>query len=177
VATRKELLDNYVEPGMCVLGYLLSLENVRAVLVNPVDPDAPPTEEEVYDPIYPIQQDPDGGFPYIRYNVSSYTVPNEYWRRFEQLSGAIYDRNMAVAGVVQNEIQRHLSDGGDAATRLNSWLSWDENPITQGKPPYLFYDVTWLAGGDMEPTSEVGGAHARLITLAYSYTEVDWDGK
>jgi hypothetical protein len=172
MATRDELLRDYVEPGMCVLGYLLSLDNVRAVLGLKGEPD-----DDVFDPIFPIQQDPDGGFPYIRYNVSSYIDVNEYWRRYEQLNAAIYDRNMAVAGVVQNEIQRHLADGGEAADRLNHWLAWNDNPITQGKPPYLFYDVTWLAGGEMEPTSEVGGAHSRLITLSYSYTEMDWDGR
>lgn len=119
------------------------------------------------DVFYPVQQDPTGGFPYVRYSARIDVGANTHWMHTVQIAYAMYFSSVADSALAMNIIMDKVRLGDESATALNKWLAGPEYTHT---PLFEFKALEWISGGHTDPTGESGGAHARLLTIGADYT-------
>lgn len=119
---------------------------------------------------FPVQQDPLGGFPYIRYSTSTNVGVSNYWMRFDDIMMAVYADDVTKSAQVMNIILDKVKAGDISAANLNRYLrSPAYLDLGHGPSLFEFKHMEWLNGGSTQPTEERGGAHARLISFRVSY--------
>lgn len=116
---------------------------------------------------YPAQQDPQGGFPYVRYVTSTGANANNWWMQRDEIMYAMYFGSIEHSAAAMNIIFDKIKTGDASAQALNRWV--EDSPY--GKY-YEYHNFDWQTGGSIEPSGEQGGAHARLVSFSLDYSRL-----
>lgn len=123
-------------------------------------------EDDETDVFYPVQQEPTGGFPYVRYSSANRVWANTHWMHTDEIHYAMYFSSVSDSARAMNIIMDKVKAGDISAYVLNRWLkNHGEHDIM-----FEYHTLEWMTGGSSQPTQERGGAHARLVSFNVSYS-------
>jgi len=138
----------------------LSEQRLRELLVDPRL-----SQGNDADPFYPVAQQPESGFPYIRYGIGRDVAPSQWWMRTEQVMLEIFMLDIVESNEVVNIMIDMAGRESDSATDLTNWLVERNNELQeQEEPPvpidYVYHSIKYMGSGEIEATEEEGGHHS-----------------
>lgn len=118
---------------------------------------------------YPVQQDPEGGFPYVRYSSTIYAGAENFWYHHLEMMYAMYFVSAMDSTRAMNIIFDKVSAGDISGLELERWRR-EQAAQDDIYNSYTFHSCEWVSGGSTQPTEERGGAHARMLTFRVWYS-------
>lgn len=124
-----------------------------------------PNDATALRPVFPSQQFPESEFPYIRYTTMNHIAHNAPWMYTGEAFLFLWFNQIDDAQRCANIITEMCSYGDESAGELERWLA-----INDIQPPYFYHSIIVPGGGEIEPTSERGGAHSYALSLTVEYS-------
>lgn len=122
-------------------------------------------------PFFPVAQQPEGGFPYVRYTVARDVGFPQWWMHTEQVGLDLYTQSINDSTEVLNEFIDMAGRGDDSARDLEIWLR------AQGRTlDFQYHSIRYVGGGDIGTSNEEGGAHSRIMMFNIEYSPLEGRG-
>lgn len=116
-------------------------------------------------PFYPVSEQPESGFPHVRYTTAQEVHFPQWYLRTELLGLDIYMGDIMDSTELVNRLMDHSIEGAKAARDLSKWLRDNGRQID-----FEFHSITWIGGGDIGAPEEEGGAHSRIANFAIQFS-------
>lgn len=142
----------------------LSDKRIKELIVEP-RPSTTPGGWDISNPFFPVAQQPEGGFPYIRYTVARETGTSQWWMHTEQVGIDLYTDNILDSTEVLNRFISMAGREDDSAKDLHRWLELEGRT-----PEFEYHSIRYIGGGDIGASSEEGGAHSRIMMFSIDYS-------
>lgn len=127
--------------------------------------DYDPNGDEWEYPFYPVSEQPESGFPQVRYTTAQEVHFPQWWIRTELLGLDIYMADIMDSTRLLNNLMDYSIDGAKAARELQRWIR------NEGRSEdFEYHSITWIGGGDIGAPEEEGGAHSRIANFAIQYS-------
>jgi hypothetical protein len=143
----------------------LSNERVQELLVNPR------TGVFASDPFFPVAQQPEGGFPYVRYTVAREVGFPTWWMHTEMVGIDLYMSVILHSTEILNIFIDMAGRGDQSADDLNRWLEQRNQQLATPRPiDFEYHSIQFVGGGDIGASNEEGGAFSRIMMFNIDYS-------
>lgn len=116
-------------------------------------------------PFFPVAEQPESGFPYVRYTVARDIATSQWWMQDELVGIEIFMHNIEDANELLNILIGMTSQGSVSAQALQLWVSGQARP-----EDFEYHSLTYVGGGDIGAPSEEGATYSRVATFSVSYS-------
>jgi hypothetical protein len=120
-------------------------------------------------PFFPVAQQPEGGFPYIRYDVSRRNFAEQWWIHGEAVGIEVFMEDIEDSTELINILIDMSAMGDRSARDLQRWVV---NEVAEHARPqdFQFHSVEYTGGGEIGASNEQGGAVSRVVTFLIQYS-------
>lgn len=126
---------------------------------------------DLSNPFFPVAQQPEGGFPYIRYTTARDVAFPQWWMQTEQIGLELFMVGINDSSEVLNKFISMAARGDDSARDLELWLRNEGRAVD-----FAYHSIQYIGGGDISATNEEGGAHSRIMMFNILYSPLDGMG-
>lgn len=117
-------------------------------------------------PFFPVAQQPEGGFPYVRYTVARQTGFPQWWMHTETVGLDIFAVDIEDSTELLNIFLGLTDQGSVSAQELQRWVSSQSGRDED----FEFHSLEWAGGGDIGTPSEEGATHNRIAMFNITYS-------
>lgn len=143
----------------------LSFADVQRLLSS----DGSPVGLEVF---VPAAQQPETGYPYVRYNVRKTTDFPRRWVHNEFVVMELYAVDIEDSTELTNFLVSLTDRDTDSAQELQRWVR-----SQTGRPQdFQYHWLEFAGGGEILPPDEEGAAHGRSLSFAINYSPLSGFG-
>ena len=118
-----------------------------------------------YTPFFPAQEFPESEIPYIRYGLNNNIMPNTPWMNDAEVFMFVWFDSLDKTQAFANIVYEMCAFGHESAGELMRWIK-----INNIDCPYIYHSITMPMSGEVQPTTERGGASQFAITLRCVYS-------
>lgn len=118
-------------------------------------------------PFFPVAEQPEGGFPYVRYTVARDVSFPDWWMQTEQVGLDLYTESINHSTRILNEFISMAGRGDESARDLEIWLRSEGRTVD-----FAYHSIRYIGGGDIGASNEEGGAHSRIMMFDIQYSPV-----
>jgi hypothetical protein len=136
-----------------------------AELLN-YDPQDPATR-----PFWPMSQQPESGFPYVRYMTTKVVEFPQWWMHNEGVGLEIYMNNIDDSTELVNLLLDMAGEGATSAARLQRWVH-NQGVYNQRPQDFEFHSIEYAGDASLGSPSEEGASHSRTAMFNLRYSPV-----
>lgn len=115
---------------------------------------------------FPAAQQPEGGFPYVRYNLRMTNSFPQWWMVSEYIVMESYFENIEDSTEFVNILASLTGRGPDTARELERWVAAQE----ERPDDFHYHWLEFTGGSEIGAPDEEGATHGRNLSFVINYS-------